>query len=467
MQQSLILYPEMLKDYYVKTLLKNTKDSMIKKFRSGKFNINGAYVFAIPDTLACLQWWFTDMDRSNPDSFGFVREGHVACNLFADEEDVDCLRSPHLDHAHCIRKNQYRASDKKWIKSNGVYISMKDTMSKVLMYDNDGDKLLVHNNQTIIRCARQFQDKYGMIPNYYDMPKAKPELLNASSLFSGITNAYHHGNIGTPSNEITKVWMTLNPESTKEEIQQAMEVIALRCVDVNFTIDYAKTLYKPEIPKHIQIKYKSYSNRKVPYFFIFAKNKARRQVEPMGKCNIDRISSIVKSNRIVFSDLPGRYSYKILMANPDTNIESEKARKILALYKELQNTNLRKLSHMDISSLDIDEKKRVMLQMTLDNNRQRAAFLDIIGESDTYITDVLVKGLRDEINKDTLWRLFGDIIFHNIETNLRGTKICAKCGKRYTPANEKDFSSKYCADCKMLISREKDRKKKQKKRLSA
>lgn len=237
LQKSLLLYPEMLKDFYVKTLLKNTKDSMIKKFRSGKFNINGSYVFAIPDPLACLQWWFTDMDKENLDAFGFVKEGYVSCNLFADKEELDCLRSPHLDHAHCIRKNQLRECDKKWLKSNGVYLSMKDTMSKVLMYDNDGDKLLLHNNKTIIKCAKQFQSKYGMIPNYYDMPKANPELLTNTTLFEGIVNAYHHGNIGTPSNEITKVWMTLNPSSTVDEIKNAIEVISLRCTDVNFTID--------------------------------------------------------------------------------------------------------------------------------------------------------------------------------------------------------------------------------------
>ena len=54
-QKSLLLYPEMLKDHYVRTLLKNTKASMVKKFRSGKFSINGAYTYCIPDTLACLQ----------------------------------------------------------------------------------------------------------------------------------------------------------------------------------------------------------------------------------------------------------------------------------------------------------------------------------------------------------------------------------------------------------------------------
>ena len=447
LQKSLLLYPEMLKDFYVKTLLKNTKDSMIKKFRSGKFNINGSYVFAIPDPLACLQWWFTDMDKGNLDTFGFVQEGHVSCNLFADKEELDCLRSPHLDHAHCIRKNQVRESDKKWLKSNGVYLSMKDTMSKVLMYDNDGDKLLLHNNKTIIKCAKQFQSKYGMIPNYYDMPKANPELLTNTTLFEGIVNAYHHGNIGTPSNEITKVWMTLNPSSTIDEINDAIEVISLRCADVNFTIDYAKTLYKPEIPKNILQKYKVYSGKKVPHFFMYAKNKTTKQVEELGQCNIDRITNVVKSNRIVFKDLLGKYSYKMLMSNPDVDCKTDKANEILELYRELENTNLRKLSHVDFSVLDIDEKKRALLQLEFDTNKQRSMFMDIISESKEYITDVLVKLLQDDVNKDTLWRLFGEVIYRNLEKNLKDTKICQCCKQRFEYIPKKGKPPVYCDEC--------------------
>lgn len=410
-------------------------------------------VFAIPDTLACLQWWFTDMDKKDLDAFGFIKDGFVSCNLFQDNEELDCLRSPHLDHAHCIRKNQYKESDKKWLKSNGAYIGMKDTMSKILMYDNDGDKLLLHNNKTIIQCAKQFQKKYGMIPNYYDMPKANPESINNTSLFNGIVNAYHHGNIGIPSNEITKIWMTLNPDSTKEEIEKAIEIIALRCADVNYTIDYAKTLYKPEIPEHIIKKYKEYSGKKVPHFFLYAKNKTKMQVEKLGKCNIDRIADVVKSNRIVFKDLLGKYSYKTLMSNPDVDTKNEKAMEILSLYKELEKANLRKLSHIDFSTLAIDEKKRALFQMELDTRKQRSIFSDITGESMEYITDVLVKLLHNERNKDTLWRLFGEVICQNIKKNLKGTKICSVCKKRYE-VKEKDFSSIYCKECKAQIEKE-------------
>lgn len=459
LQKSLLLYPEMLKDFYVKTLLKNTKDSMIKNFRSGKFSINGAYVFAIPDTLACLQYWFTDIDKTDLSKFGFVRQGNVSCRLFQNQEELDCLRSPHLDHAHCIRKNQINDKTKTWTKSNGIYIGMQDIMSKLLMYDNDGDKLLVHNNKTIIKCAKQYQRKHGMIPNYYDMPKASPELISSDSLYNGIVMAYHHGNIGTPSNEITKIWQTLSPDSTEEEIQHAINVIALRCADVNFTIDYAKTLYKPTIPKEILEQYKVYSGKKVPHFFIYAKGKSKDNVEELSNCNIDRISNVVKSNRIVFKDLLGKYSYKILMSNPYIDIKSEKAQEIINLYREIENVNLRRLSHTDWDNIDFWEQKKIYLQIQFDSNKQRKLFTDLIGMPEEYISDVLVKALQDDVNKDTLWRLFGEIIYHNIEINLNGTKICKKCGNRfqYDPSSIGKPNS-LCANCRSQNQLKKYRK---------
>lgn len=332
-------------------------------------------------------------------------------------------------------------------ESSGVYIGVKDIMSKLLMYDNDGDKLLLHNNKTIIKCAKQFQSKYGMIPNYYDMPKANPEMLNNTTLFEGIVNAYHHGNIGTPSNEITKIWSTLNVHSSSEDVQSAIDVVSLRCADVNFTIDYAKTLYKPEIPKHILGKYKKYSGHKVPHFFIYAKNKTIKQVERSNNCVIDRISRIVKSNRIVFKNLLGKYSYKVLMNNPNIDTNTEKAKKILELYRELENTNLRKLSHIDYSLLDIDEKKRLQLQIEWNTNKQRRLFQDIVDESKEYIADVLIKLLQDDVNKDTLWRLFGEVIYGNIKKNIGGTKICIQCHERFDISNKPGKNPIFCKSC--------------------
>ena len=165
------------------------------------------------------------------------------------------------------------------------------------------------------------------------MSKAKPTMLDNTNLYEGIVLAYHQGNIGTPSNEITKIFAALSPNSTEKEVKQAIEVAALRVVDVNFTIDFAKTLYKPTIPKEVLKKYKVYSGNKVPHFFIYAKGKLSSQVEALGDGNIDRIYNVVQSKRIIFKDLLGKYSYKILMNNPDVDKSSEKANEIIELYK--------------------------------------------------------------------------------------------------------------------------------------
>lgn len=448
-QKSLILYPEMFKDYYVKTLLKNTKDSMIKKIKSGKFNINGTYTFIIPEPLACLQWWFTEERDLN--KLGLLKEGQVHCRLFDDKEELDCLRSPHLDHAHCIRENVNNEEINLWYKSSGLYVGVNDIMSKLLMYDNDGDISLVHNNKIIIDCAKRFQKKYQMIPNYYDMPKANPQLLNNDTLFNGIVMAYHHGNIGTPSNEITKIFDTLNPDSTEKEVKEAIEVIALRVMDVNYTIDYAKTLYKPYIPKNILARYKVFSGRKVPRFFKYAKDKNISQVEEITNNNINRISNLIKNNKIVFNDVnvlgKAKYSYKVLMNNPNIEYTQEEANRILSLYRELEQAKLRRLRKMDFESFDIKEKQKMKMFLEKDSIKQRENFVEMVGKSKEFITDVLIKLLQDDANKDTLWKLFGDVIYNNIQTNLKNTKRCEVCGARFEYNQNCKTKPKYCNEC--------------------
>ena len=97
----------------------------------------------------------------------------------------------------------------------------------------------------------------------------------------------------------------------------------------------------------------------------------------------------------------------------------------------------------------------------------REQFINYIGESAEYVTDVLVKSLQSEINKDTLWRLFGDVIYYNIKRNLEGTKICVNCKERFKITNTKDTSSKYCENCKVIKNKEKKKKWKNKNKNSA
>lgn len=140
------------------------------------------------------------------------------------------------------------------------------------------------------------------------------------------------------------------------------------------------------------------------------------------------------------------------MADPNVDCKTDKADEVLELYRELESTNLRKLSHVDFSILDIDEKKRALLQIEFDTNKQRKMFLDIVGESKEYVTDVLVKLLQDDVNKDTLWRLFGDVIYENIKRNLNGTKICQCCKQRFEYDVAAKRPSVNCGECSRKIN---------------
>ena len=48
-QKALKLYPALLNDTYAKDVLREVKNSLLKKYRSGKLEINGKYTFLLPD----------------------------------------------------------------------------------------------------------------------------------------------------------------------------------------------------------------------------------------------------------------------------------------------------------------------------------------------------------------------------------------------------------------------------------
>lgn len=459
-QKSLVRYPELLKDQYMKNYLKNMKKSIINKLKSGKISINGAYTFIIPDPVACLQWWL--LGERDLTKLGFIHGNNVRCALFDDGDEVDCLRSPHLDHAHCIRTIVSNKEMNSWYPTNGLYVGVEDVMSKFLVYDNDGDKALVHNNRTIIKCAKSFQNKYGMIPNYYDMAKANPEMISSDTLFNGILSAYHHGNIGSPSNEITKIFGKLSPSSKKESVIEAMDVVALRCADVNFVIDYAKTLWKPELTKMTKELYKKYGSKKVPHFFKYAKGKNNYQVEKSTDCNIDRLDYLVPDNRIHFKDLPAKYEYKKLITQ-DVDLKEVDAQKVIELYEfVVENYSNRKASNATSSCND--ENKKDALQHRFNNRKLKKVFGNTVKRDYTYIANVLVKYLRNSINKDLLWEVFGEEIYNNICSNVpSNSKFCSVCGMRFEYEVQPGKPHRMCKLCSHEKKKERDRLKKYKK----
>ena len=141
------------------------------------------------------------------------------------------------------------------------------------------------------------------------------------------------------------------------------------------------------------------------------------------------------------------------MTNPSIDINTSEAEEIIELYRTIDETKIRELSYIDLSMLDIRDRSKVDMQLEFNARRQCKKFVEYIDKPKDYIVDVLIKALRNDINKDTLWKLFGDVIYNNIERNLEGTKICTKCGVRFTMDYHNQQLCNTCSTYQPLISK--------------
>lgn len=222
LQQALEIYPEMLLDNYTKSVLGEIKKSMVKEAKSGKVEIDGNYTFISPDLYAFCEWLF--LGEENPK--GLLKKNEVYCDLYKNNEELDCLRSPHLYREHPIRLNTIDNEKKRWFGTHALYTSCHDLISRILQNDVDGDKSLVCAESKVIEVAKR--DMQNIAPLYYDMPKAGVVEINKDTVYNGLIAAFTGGNIGEISNTISKIW---NDEDVN------LEAIKLQCMKNNFIID--------------------------------------------------------------------------------------------------------------------------------------------------------------------------------------------------------------------------------------
>jgi len=437
-QQAVEIYPELLNDTYSKEILKQVKKKMVKEARAAKIDINGKYTFIIPDLFSFCEFLF--LDDKNPK--GLLEDGEVYCNLYKDKPKLNCLRSPHLFREWAVRNNIVDNKKRKWFITNGLYTSCHDLISKILQFDNDGDSSLVLADNLLIEIAeRNMKD---IVPLYYKMAKADAEKLNNQSIFNGLKTAYSGGNIGMISNNITKIWNSNNIN---------LDVIKLLCMESNFTIDYAKTLYKPERPKKIKGLITNYTKYKVPHFFIYAKDKKKYEVEEINKSVVNRLEKIIPNPQIKFKSIGlDNFNYKMLMGN-DVDILEANAVDIINKYTEL---DLRK-RFMTITKDEDVTSDTLYLYKDIRNQ-----ILDV-NYNIKYVVDVLVKYLyeqKESSYKTTLWSSFGNVIIDNIKNNIN-TKLnegylqCEECNNLILPTNNK---MKYCDYCAREIKNEQNKK---------
>ena len=130
-QKSLMIYPELMRDKYSREIIKDVKKSLVKWGKAGKLAIDGKYCFLAPDLYAFCEWLF--LGDENPK--GLLADGEVACNLYRNGDELDCLRSPHLYKEHAVRINVQNNLISKWFDTKCIYTSCHDLISKYLMFD--------------------------------------------------------------------------------------------------------------------------------------------------------------------------------------------------------------------------------------------------------------------------------------------------------------------------------------------
>lgn len=132
-QKALIKYPELLQDPYCRETLRDLKQSLEKQARAGRLDIDGKYLFLVPDLYCACQHWFEGVDV--PD--GLLEDGEVFARVYKDREELDVLRSPHLYKEHQVKHNVAgeRPELGKWFCTDAIYTSSKDLISRVLQFD--------------------------------------------------------------------------------------------------------------------------------------------------------------------------------------------------------------------------------------------------------------------------------------------------------------------------------------------
>lgn len=427
-QKALEIYPELLRDKYFKDTLTEIKNSMIKDYKSAKLDIRGKYLFVIPDLYCFCEWLFLGIKNPN----GLLKDGEVFCRIYSKSDKLDCLRSPHLYLEHPVRKNVIDEEKSKWFITDAIYTSVMDLISKILQFDNDGDKLLVVSDGNIIKIAER--NMCNIVPLYYNMKKAESVKLTNESMYNGLNLAFVGGNIGAISNDITKIWNSdIWNNNDEEKKKEALNVIKLLCMENNYTIDFAKTLYKPTRPKNIDILIKKYTKSKVPYFFQYAKDKLDEQIERKNNSVVNKLDDIITTPTMSYKKIKlNKIDYKLMCKKINRKINNN----LIEKYNELNQKY-----HFKINMKNHDEGNLLYIYNQIKEE------LNKFGD-DEYITDILVTYLyhiKNSKNKEVLWYCYGEQIVKNLDKNLRCiNSYCKKCGIRL---EKKNSNQKYCSNC--------------------
>ncbi|MEK3855955.1 hypothetical protein [Cytobacillus sp. FSL H8-0458] len=451
-QRALIMYPELLNDDHSKQTIKNKKKSLVQDSWTGKLNVNGSFTFIIPDLYSFSEYLFKGKAKS------LLKENEVFCRLH-DSGRVGILRSPHLSREWGLKDNVIDEEKKQYFKTDAIYVSNESLLSKLIQNDWDGDKVLVlseNKDEKLLEVAERNMRNDHVVPLYYEMEKAPAQLIDADNIYLSLKAAFDtNGAIGEVSNQVTKVWNSDKPD---------LDVISWLCMESNFEIDYAKTLFRLTRPEHIEVLIKKYINSKMPHFFKFNKKKNKNKngtkkkmrVEESNGSTVNKLEKIIPNKRITFKEVAGgSFDYKLLMKSKSVELDMA----IIQRYKELDQN---KKELLNAHNEDVQNKKGKLYVYKL----IRDELLEV-NSDEYYVTDVLIEHLYNNKKsrfKDSLWESFGEIIEENLEMNLNEALHCTGCNSKFRKIKQRQVR---CEDCQIKRNREKSKLAMRKKRNSA
>jgi predicted Zn-ribbon and HTH transcriptional regulator len=205
---------------------------------------------------------------------------------------------------------------------------------------------------------------------------------------------------------------------------------------------YAKTLYKPVRPKHIDKEITNFTNKKVPHFFVYAKDNEEHTVEKINDSIVNKLEKLIPNIRINTRKLGlSPLDYTVLMHNPDVEIDEHLKEK----YDELNN-----FYHFRLAFEDMNANNNFHF-IILKIKEEFAKF----GYDEMTVTDMLVKILYEKQtrkSKALLWYCYGEYIVANIKANgyIEQTKEvqCEMCGEWFTVT--KRSPAKRCPECQRI-----------------
>ena len=300
----------------------------------------------------------------------------------------------------------------------------------------DGDKSLVVQDPDIIQAAKRNTEK--IVPLYYEMKKAGAQPITKENIYDSMILAYVGGNIGQISNDISIIW-------NEESCENRLDVVKLLCMENNHTIDFAKTLYKPVRPEKVHSMIHQYTRKKVPHFFVYAKDKSENQVEPPNNSPVNRLEYIIPEIKMDFKTQSlGKFDPKMLMRE---NIipTNEITKQIIETYDLMTKSDAMKTGR--------DERG---VPRSVYGYQQIIDALLCICNDIYFVTDVLIKELfirRRSKRKNIFWMCFGNVVAENVRKNIgRKTGMCVKCGARFYRESNRQVMCKSCAAQSRKIS---------------